>query len=102
MFSLVETHAHPSSDEFFKRMLKDDETFEMEFIGASEQDCQNWAREKAFQVDLIEHGLIAIADERSAEDGTLLIQYYRECAVKYGRYGRVPREPNTWLNFRVD
>lgn len=111
IFYLVESHADPSSDESFKRALKDNETFETGFIGASEQECQNWALEKQFQVNFIEQDFIAIADERSAKDDTLLIQYYarelpeldpEEDGMPFGELGILPRERNTWHDFRID
>jgi hypothetical protein len=84
--------------------LKDDETFETDFIGASEQDCQKWALEKQFQVNFIEQDIIAIADARSARDDTFSIQYYAhpEPALEFGGFGVLPRERNTWYDFRID
>jgi hypothetical protein len=109
MFYLVESHVCPSNYEGFKLELKDDETFETDFIGASEQDCQKWALEKQFQVNFIEQDIIAIVDARSARDDTLLIQYYAreldpldppEPALEFGEFGVLPR--NTWYDFRID
>ena len=108
IFFLVESHVCPSDREGFKRELKDDETFETDFIGASEQDCQKWALEKQFQVRFIVQDIIAIVDARSARDDTLLIQYYAreldppEPALEFGEFGVLPREHNTWYDFRID
>ena len=108
IFYLVESHVCPSDYEGFKLELKDDETFETDFIGASEQDCQKWALEKQFQVNFIEQDIIAIADARSVRDDTLSIQYYAreldhpEPALEFGEFGVLPRERNTWYDFRID
>lgn len=88
--------------------LKHDETFETDFIGASEQDCQKWALEKQFQVNFIEQEIIAIADARSARDDTLLMQFYArelghpEGPLEFPEFGVLPREHNTWYDFRID
>jgi hypothetical protein len=108
IFYLVKSHICPSDYEGFKTELKYDETFETDFIGASEQDCQKWALEKQFQVNFIEQDTIAIADARSARDDTLLIQSYAreldppEPALEFGEFGVLPREHNTWYDFRID
>jgi hypothetical protein len=108
IFYLVESHVCPSNGDGFKLELKDDETFETDFIGASEQDCQKWAQEKQFQVNFIEQDIIAIADARSARDDTLLMQYYAreldspEGPLEFEEFGVLPREHNTWYDFRID
>jgi hypothetical protein len=48
--------------------LRDDETFDTDFIGASEEECQQWVKENGARVNFITHDLIAIADARSAKD----------------------------------
>jgi hypothetical protein len=108
IFYLVESNVCPSNREGFKTELTDDETFETDFIGASEQDCKEWALEKQFQVKFIEQNIIAIVDARSARDNTLLIQYYAEeldppePALEFGEFGALPQEPNTWYDYRID
>ncbi|KAF4631517.1 hypothetical protein G7Y89_g6618 [Cudoniella acicularis] len=103
IFYLVETHTCPSRSKEFKQELEDDETFETEFIGASEQDCQKWALEKQYQVNFIEQNIIAIADARSARDSTISIQSYNDgTPLEFGRYGVLPREHDTWYDFRID
>jgi hypothetical protein len=85
--------------------LKDDETFETDFIGASAQDCQQWALEKQVQANFIDYDLIAIADARSAGDDTLLLQYYSrelEEPLEFWEFGVLPREHTTWYDFRID
>ena len=108
IFYLVESHVCPSDREGFKTELKDDETFETDFIGASEQDCQKWVLEKSFQVNFIDQDILAIADARSARDDTLLIQYYAremdppEPFLEFPEFGILPRENNIWYDFRID
>jgi hypothetical protein len=75
-FLLVESRVCPTGAEGFKKGLGDDETFETEFIGASEEDCQRWVQENTR--NFIVADLIAIADARTAKDGTILIQPYQQ------------------------
>ena len=105
MLCLVESRTCPNSRQGFRSELKDGETFKTKFIGASEQDCQNWALEKQFQVDFIEQDFIVIADARSAKDGTVLVQIYMrelDAPIEFGEFGILPRERNIWYVFRVD
>ena len=85
-FFLVESRAGMNNGQAFRKELKEDETFETDFNGASEQDCGKWALEQQSQHLIIEQDLIAIVDERSAEDGTLLMQSYQkeESGIEYG------------------
>ena len=96
----------PGEREGFKNKLKDNETFETDFIGASEEDCQKWVREKSFQVNFIEHDIIAIGYARSARDDSLLIQRYAPELDPYKlrqyNFDFIGREYTTWYNFRVD
>ena len=114
-FYLVESRVCPSTPEGFKNELRDDETFETDFIGASEQDCQSWALEQQSRVNFIEHDIIAIADARGARDGTLLMQWYAAeleplpedagdpgPAFNFPKFGVLPKESNLWYDFRVD
>ncbi|KAF2228990.1 hypothetical protein EV356DRAFT_571457 [Viridothelium virens] len=103
VFWLVESHTLPSDNKGFKSELNDDETFETEFIGASEEDCQKWALEKRYQVNFIDQRLIAIADARSARDDTLLIQFCIDSEpFEIEPYGALPRDRNAWYSFRID
>ncbi|KAL9085602.1 MAG: hypothetical protein Q9165_007502 [Trypethelium subeluteriae] len=103
LFWLVETHTLPSDSQGFKSELKDNEIFETDFIGASIEDCQKWALEKQYQVNFIDQNFIAVADARSARDDTLLMQYYSgENILEIEGHGDLPRESNTWYNFRID
>jgi hypothetical protein len=92
--------------------LGDNETFETDFIGASEEDCQQWVQENAPQTNFITPDLIAIADARSAKDGTILLQAYQdELPLDEEEFeGDVPSlaklpprdKNNTWWSYRVD
>jgi len=90
--------------------LGDGETFETEFIGASEEDCQKWERENSDKVNFINPALIAIADARTAKDQTLLIQLYQlpvlptpEDELSWPEIGEIPPpdKENTWWSYRV-
>jgi hypothetical protein len=105
-FSLVEWRVCPNTRHGFKRELREDETFESEFIGSTVEDCQNWMLETQSQVNFIEQDFIAIADARSATDNTLLVQFYGreldpEEPVEFEGFGVLPREPNTWVEWRI-
>lgn len=104
LFNLVESRAGPNGDEQgFKRALREADTFETDFIGASEQDCQAWAMEMQSRYNFIEQDLIGILDERSARDGTLLMQFYsREPGLDVGDQVMLPKENDTWHSFRID
>lgn len=107
MFYLVESRTCPDTPEGFKEELQDDETFESDFIGDSWQDCQNWLLQNQVQHNFIEQDFIAIADARSATDNTLVVQFYGreldpEEPVEFEGFGVLPREPNTWVDWRIE
>jgi hypothetical protein len=108
LFYLIESKTYPNKREVFRKELKDDETFESEFIGASEEECQKWALEKQFQVKFLDQDIIAIADARSAKDDTLLIQYYArdmdppEPYLEFPGFGVLPKKRNIWYDYRID
>ena len=110
MFWLVESRICPAEYKGFKHELGDGETFETEFIGASEEDCQKWERENSDKVNFIDQALIAIADTRTAKDQTLLIQLYQkpvpripEDKLPWPEIGEIPPpdKENTWWSYRV-
>jgi hypothetical protein len=88
------------------------ETFETDFIGASDVDCQQWAQEKAAGVNFIVPELITIADARTAKDHTILIQSYQpeappetdDLELPWPPFGILPPrdKSNTWWSYRVD
>ena len=92
--------------------MGDNETFETDFIGASAEDCQQWAQANAPQVKFMAPDLITIADARSAQDGTILIQVYQAEVPPYEDEREEdlpltaklpPRDKsNTWWSYRVD
>jgi hypothetical protein len=106
-FYLVESRVCPETVDGFKTLLGDDETFETEFIGATVQECQSWARHYQYQRLFIERGIFAIADARSAAEHTISMRFF---AVEYpshlpplefGEYGVLPRVRDTWYEFRI-
>jgi hypothetical protein len=47
--------------------------------------------------------LFAIADARTAEDGTLSMQWYHENeGYHFPGYGLLPPKPDSWHDFRID
>jgi hypothetical protein len=107
MFYLVESREGPPDGQRLRKQLKDNETFETDFIGATPADCQRWANERCRHDRSSYDTLIAIVDARSAKDGTLLMQKYVQPPAgteefTFGGYGVLPRETNVWFDFRVD
>jgi hypothetical protein len=110
LYYLVESNICPDKREGFRIELQDGETFNSDFINASKEQCQNWALDKWYQakVKFIEPNVIAIADERSARDGTLLMSYYypevspEEPTFEFNGWGPLPPKANTWYDFRID
>ncbi|KAJ9658778.1 hypothetical protein H2198_003526 [Neophaeococcomyces mojaviensis] len=102
MFDLVESKDGPDDDRRGQRGLPDHERFETDFIGASEQDCRQWALQQQGRDNRIQQDIIAIADRQSADDETLSIQRYkREPGVELPGSGTLPQALNTWYSFRV-
>lgn len=105
-FYLIESRAGPSNDDKrFRQELKDNEPFETDFIGASLQDCQIWALEQQRQHNFIEQDIIVIVDARSVRDGTVLASHFHpkmDEPLEFGRYGQLPREGDTWYDYRID
>ena len=102
MFRLVGSSKSPSDDQEFKQALADNENFATDFIGASEQECRQWALENQFQSNQIDRDFFAIADKQSTSDDTLSLQYYnRGSGFEFGRFGILPQKQNEWYNFRV-
>ncbi|GIJ84579.1 hypothetical protein Asppvi_003426 [Aspergillus pseudoviridinutans] len=110
LYYLVESKDCPSTREGFRTRLQDGESFESDFINASKEECQKWALDKWLQpikFNFIEQSIIAIADERSAQDGTLLMSFYfgedapDEPPMEFNGYGPLPPKGNTWYDFRI-
>lgn len=108
-YYLVESNVLPEDQSGLKRELRDDDTFESDFIGASPEECQAWALEKSLQVKFIQQYVMAIVDERSAQDKTILMSWYiypQLCEppfMQFPPFGTLPRrqDVNTWINFRI-
>ncbi|KAI2615877.1 hypothetical protein GGR54DRAFT_253567 [Hypoxylon sp. NC1633] len=99
----VRVHEDPRDSSMFKFELKDGETFESEFISASEEDCQTWALQQMERFNFIEKSIIAILDKRSVTDESLLVKYYRRGpGFEFpGIDGLLPPEEDKWYAFRV-
>ena len=102
MFYLVESYNGPSDGQKFKQVLAENEGFETDFIGASEQDCRKWALKRQSEDIWVEKDIIAIADKQSASDDTLSIQYYNSSpGIELQPDGLLPREQDKWYDYRV-
>lgn len=84
--------------------LHEGEPIHSPFIGASEDQCESWALARQGDVNYLVTDILAIADARTAQDGTILVCYYRSEPVEddfpeWG--GPLPPRQNTWYNWRV-
>ena len=77
LFALAQ-HRHPEGEgrDAFISELDAGASFDNEFVGASYGECQSWALQQFKENKALNDELIAIADERSAEDGTIVMQFY--------------------------
>lgn len=102
----MESKVLPADRSGFKTSLQEGETFETDFIGASLEDCQAWAQENWYQVNFIEQDIIAFMDARSAQDKTVVISHYVHpepgTPQRFPPFGVLPRETDTWYNYRVE
>jgi hypothetical protein len=108
-FLLAESRVCPTSLDDFVTTLGENETFETDFIGASEKVCQQFMKQN--YRNFITTDQITIADARTAKDGTILIQVYQEEAPLYDEdvppwpgFGILPPRDrdNTWWSYRVN
>lgn len=100
---LVERRANATNGTHLRRSLGDEEKLGTEFVGASKQDCQSWALQRQAHDKALIGGLIAVVDERSLEDDTVLMMDYNppDNGIPFGRYGVLPKNPRQWADFRV-
>jgi hypothetical protein len=107
---LAESRVCPTSLDDFVKALGENETFGTDFIGASEEVCQQFVKQN--YRNFITSSQLAIADARTAEDGTILIQVYQaedpscneDLVLPWPGFGILPprdRE-NTWWSYRVN
>lgn len=101
MFLLVESKVCPEDGKAFKTELKDNEHFESDFINASKEQCQKWAQGNWKGITYSSREDIAIADERTARDGTLLMSTWCQSNVPFEDWGPLPPKVNTWYDFRI-
>jgi hypothetical protein len=106
IYYLVESKVCLDRSTGFKSQLQDGEPFGSEFIGASKEECQSWAKSNWNDVNFISKNIIAIADERSARDGTLLLSYYcstsENAQLEFKGWGPLPPKSDTWYDFRIE
>ncbi|KAK9772693.1 hypothetical protein AB5N19_14294 [Seiridium cardinale] len=82
--------------------LTDGETFESDFIGAREVECQAWAQQQILLNRSFDQELIAILDRRSALDKTIIMQFFNQKpGLDFPPYGTLPPEENVWYSFRI-
>ena len=102
-FWLVESRTEPPTR---KRLNNENDIFLGDFIGATEQDCQNFALELQQHHNHVDQDIIVIVDARSARDETVLVQCFNRVGdgaedLTFGDYGVLPAERNVWYSFRI-
>lgn len=75
------------------------ETFETDFIGASVKDCGSWALQQQDKNSMVEKDVIAIVDDRSTKDQTIIMAIYLRSGVQ--KVLREDQKANAWYGFRV-
>ncbi|KAI1860811.1 uncharacterized protein JN550_011273 [Neoarthrinium moseri] len=102
-FALAESREGPAENGIFKNKTREGATVETDFIGAPEQDCRVWGQEQMQRWNTIDKGLLAIADQRTARDETISLQFFNEDSddLEFDGYGKLPAENQKWYNFRV-
>ena len=74
--------------------------FQSDFIGASYEELHKLTASIAEQRSVIEKNWIAILDERSAQDRTVVLQRY-VAPNEWGEEDEMPAEGNKWYTWRV-
>ncbi|KAH7350240.1 hypothetical protein BKA66DRAFT_613930 [Pyrenochaeta sp. MPI-SDFR-AT-0127] len=92
----------PKTPQSFKKKLEDEDTIESDFIGASEEDCQEWLLNEQDQVNFMEFDILFIADARSANEDTLLAKVYKRQQIVYGHGKKLPPRPYSWYEFNIN
>lgn len=104
-FYLIESRGAMDNGEMPREELKEDGDFKSDFIGTSVKECQTWALEQQKRHNYFEQDIIAVIDERSARDETILMLAYFSSEwlqLECGDFGLLPRELDVWYEFRVD
>ncbi|KAJ5635723.1 uncharacterized protein N7484_009036 [Penicillium longicatenatum] len=101
MFLLVESDVCLEDGKAFKTELKDYDHFESDVINASKAQCQEWAQKNWKGITYSSREDIAIADERTARDGTLLMSTWCQSDIPFEDWGPLPPKVETWYGFRV-
>lgn len=102
LFVLAQSRNHDQAQQNLIVELKDGETFETDFIGAREVDCQSWAQTQILLDKSLDNELIAIVDQRSALDKTIIMQFFNQKpGLDFPPYGILPPKENVWYSFRI-
>lgn len=103
-FFLVEDHVTEAPEDprdsasMFRSELNTEESFETEFINASEEDCQDWAVQRMARFQFIEQDIIAILDKESVAHESVA---HESVLVKY-HYQHLHELHSALLNMAPD
>lgn len=104
VFWLMESKSTTEGQEL-REQIKDKDDFQSDFTGASAAECQRAALEHVKHDGMPSRNLLAIADDRTARDGTILLQYHEpsdRSEQEYEGFGVLPKEAGKWYDFRID
>lgn len=96
---MVESRREPGDERDFRSTLTENETYETDFIGSSTEDCGSWALQHWGPNTILDQDIIAIVDEQSVRDETIVFAIYLRENV--GDILGNGRRPCTWYEFRV-
>ncbi|KAH9894577.1 hypothetical protein F4778DRAFT_279919 [Xylariomycetidae sp. FL2044] len=99
----VDAPGNPRDQSIFKSEIKDGDEIASKFIGAHDDECQSWALQQMDRFKFIEQNIIAILDQQSSRDHSLLIKYYHHGpGFEFPDFdGPLPNKPGEWHAFRV-
>ncbi|KAI1108059.1 hypothetical protein F5Y14DRAFT_437622 [Nemania sp. NC0429] len=98
-YALAESRHGPPAGQPFRDTLREDETIETDFIGASADECGAWMLEQQGKHNTLYHNLMVILDARSAEDETATL-WFRPFDLQ-APFLRRDQGTDTWYPFRV-
>lgn len=75
-FYVVESKVPLSNSRNFKTAIDANTPIETDFINDSQEECRAWILKHYKQDSHIDRDVITIVDERTAKDGSILIQTY--------------------------
>lgn len=103
LFAYIAARGSPDNEAGLTTEILPGASVSSDFINAPEEDCQQWSLDEAQKCRSLDRGVLAIADARTAIDGTISFQInLLEMQVEFPRYGLLPQHPYAWHHYRID